>query len=152
MAAKTLTAPSNNPFWGTATTPAPAFIAPEIAPPPAMSNRPESVSTITTVDSVIANSARSVQATNAKYNEQAYESYNKAVSEWQQNNGRRWIGGNVFAQTTEPPPPPKYLPTNFNEIYADIAANYQTGRPHEMYTANRPYYMGGSVFSEPKTS
>jgi hypothetical protein len=106
----------------------------------------------TTVDAVISNSARSVQLSNAKYNEQAYESYNKAVSEWQANNGRRWIGGNVFAQTAEPPPPPEYLPTDFNGIAADISANYAAGRPYEDPYAKRPYYMGGSVFFSVKNS
>ena len=47
-----------------------------------MTNRTASISIGTTVDSVISNSARSVQLTNHTYNEQAYESYNKAVREW----------------------------------------------------------------------
>lgn len=110
-----------------------------------MTNRTESISLGTTVDSVISNSARSVQLTNHAYNEQAYESYNKAVREWQANNGRRWVG-NQFVQTTVPPPTPDYLPTDYAEIYADISANYQNGRPYEDVNAKRPYYMGGSVF------
>jgi hypothetical protein len=110
-----------------------------------MTNRTASINLGTTVDSVIANSARSVQFSNNAYNEQAYESYNKAVREWQANNGRRWVG-NQFVQTTVPPPAPDYLPTDYSEIYADISANYQNGRPYEDVNAKRPYYMGGSVF------
>jgi hypothetical protein len=141
-----------NPFSGQtggttapATPAAPAYAAPTIAPPPAMSSRPGSISLSTSVDSVISNSARSVQITNHAYNEQAYESYNKAVKEWQENNGRRWVG-NQFVQTTVPPPTPDYLPVDFGEIYTDISANYQQGRPYEDVNAKRPYYMGGSVY------
>jgi hypothetical protein len=150
---KTTTTPAattvpGNPFSGQngpQVSPAPVYSAPTIAPPPAMTNRPGSISLGTTVDSVISNSARSVQLSNHAYNEQAYESYNKAVSEWQANNGRRWVG-NQFVQTTVPPPTPDYLSTDFGEIYSDITANYQNGRPYEDVNAKRPYYMGGSVF------
>jgi hypothetical protein len=148
--AATVVAPpvTGNPFSGQNAAPVnsgPVYTAPTIAPPPAMTNRTESISLGTNVDSVIANSARSVQLSNQTYNEQAYESYNKAVQEWQANNGRRWVG-NQFVQTTVPPPTPDYLATDYGEIYADIAANYQNGRPFEDVNAKRPYYMGGSVF------
>lgn len=139
---------TGNPFLGQNTpsaAAAPVYSAPTIAPPPAMTNRTASISLGTNVDSVISNSARSVQLSNHAYNEQAYESYNKAVQEWQANNGRRWVG-NQFVQTTVPPPTPDYLPTDYGEIYADITANYQNGRPYEDVNAKRPYHMGGSVF------
>jgi hypothetical protein len=117
-----------------------------------MTNTQAAISLLTTGDAVLHNSARSVQASNAKYNEQAYESYNKAVQEWQANGGRRWIGGNVFAYSPEPPPVPQYLPTDHSAILADIAANYKDGRPFEDVNAKRPYYMGGSVFFDTKIS
>jgi hypothetical protein len=153
---KLFTQPAGNPFagqpGGPAGTTARQLTAPSIPPPPPMTNTQGSISLGTNVDSVLHNSARSVQITNAKYNEQAYESYNKAVKEWQDNGGRRWIGGNTFAYTPEPPPVPHYLPTDHSVILADIAAHYKDGRPVEDVNAKRPYYMGGSIFFNTKVS
>lgn len=112
-----------------------------------MTNRPNSISLGTNLDSVMANSARAVQHTNAEYNQQAYETYNRVVSEWKANNGMRWVNSSQMMKTVDPPPPPVYLPTDFGEIYSHISTNYAQGLPTEDVNAKRPYYMGGSIYT-----
>lgn len=142
---------AGNPF-NVVTAAEPKYVAPTLAAPPAMTNAPASISTAATMGGVLHNSSKSVQITNAKYNEQAFEAYNKAVSDWQANNGARWISPTQFAQTTEPPPPPAYLPTDFNAIHADMKSRWEQGQSSPDITSMRPYYMGGPIFSAKQTS
>jgi hypothetical protein len=104
------------------------------------------------LSAVIYNGARATQFANAKFNEEAYEAYNQAVRQWQDNGGRRLVGGGVYAQTTDPPPAPRYLPTDFDQIYNDIASRMDSPTPYEDPYPSRPYYLGGWVFSDTKTS
>jgi hypothetical protein len=87
-------------------------------------------------DAAIFNSARSVTASNAIYNQNASDAYDYQVQNWKDNNGRRWLNGQ-FVQTEIPPPPPILKETVFEKVLDRIKSG-------QVSTTPIPYYMGNA--------